>query len=295
LRDHRIVELQTIEARIVEAIARAEIVDAFALMVLLRGYRARGRDDLRVALEPALSRALAAWQSDSSASTRGAWLAMFVDAIALSDDERLRTAAREIVAGLKPIWLNATSVDEAAAAIEGCLRASTSNSMPTAASMLLPDADALTSNAIDALERMIAGAYAPGKGMTRAVGGGLRVRGTAGDQVRAASALLTAYEVSGRLPYSMLAEELMQQAAQYPQSDDFALSCETARVLVRLAVLHEDPGYRAAAVVAPGADYRRNASDILAAHAAQALARGAAGAIYALALIELEFPDWYAD
>ena len=56
--------------------------------------------------------------------------------------------------------------------------------------MLLPDADALTSNAIDALERMIAGAYAPGKGMTRAVGGGLRVRGTAGDQVRAASALL---------------------------------------------------------------------------------------------------------
>jgi hypothetical protein len=287
LQDLRIAGLQTIEARIVEAVARAEIVDAFALMVLLRGYRARGRDDLRDALETALSRALTVCETDATASARGAWLTMFVEAIALSDDERLRAAASQLVDGLRTLWIAATSVEEAAAAIDACLRASCST--------FLSEPGALASNAIDALERVVAGAYAPGKGMARALGGEPSVSGAPGDQVRAASALLTAYEVSGRLPYSMLAEELMQLAGHHPRGDDFTLNCETARVLGRLAVLHDNADYRTAAVVAPGADYRRDAADILAAQSSQAVARGAAGAIYALALIELEFPDWYVD
>ena len=111
------------------------------------------------------------------------------------------------------------------------------------------------------------------------------------DQVRAASTLLTAYGLSGRLPYSMLAEELIQRVQSGATQLDFVTDCERARVLCRLARLHDDPDYRAAAVLAPGADYRRDAERLLAAHAAEARRRGAAGAIYGLALLELESAD----
>ena len=61
--------------------------------------------------------------------------------------------------------------------------------------------------AIDELEHAVAASYRPGEGL---VGSGPAAgRGSADDHVRAASALLTAFEMTGRLPYSMLAEELI--------------------------------------------------------------------------------------
>ena len=42
------------------------------------------------------------------------------------------------------------------------------------------------------------------------------------DQIRSASAFLTAFELTGRLPYSMLAEELLQVARATPWDDDGA-------------------------------------------------------------------------
>src|SRR5207344_999318 len=97
---------------------------------------------------------------------------------------------------------------------------------------------------------MAGGAYQPGEG----------VRGGLINQVRAASALLTAFEITGRLPYSMLAEELMQTAGRTapdgPDPDTIVVHCEAARVLCRLATLHDDAGYRNSAIIAPGADYR---------------------------------------
>jgi len=115
------------------------------------------------------------------------------------------------------------------------------------------------------------------------------VGGGASDQVRAASALITAYEITGRLPYSMLAEELMQFARQSPAADsDLVLHCETARVLCRLAALHDDADYRGAAVIAVNADYRSDAARILTAQAARALSASPdEAAIYGLALREL--------
>ena len=96
----------------------------------------------------------------------------------------------------------------------------------------------------------------------------------------------------------MLAEELVQHArgrARVMIGDDadvtgwdFGVRCEMARVLCRLAALHDDADYRAAAVTAPGADYRGDAARVLEAESARALAKGADGAIYALALLELE-------
>jgi uncharacterized protein YyaL (SSP411 family) len=136
--------------------------------------------------------------------------------------------------------------------------------------------------AIDQLEHVIGGAYQPGAG----------VRGGLINQVRAASALLTAFEITGRLPYSMLAEELMQTARRTPPDDadpeTIVVYCEAARVLCRLAALHEDPAYRGVAVIAGDADYRGDAARILATQSARAHAASTAhAAAYGLALREL--------
>ena len=56
---------------------------------------------------------------------------------------------------------------------------------------------------IDDLEQVIRSAYEPGEGL---MGASLL------DQLRTALALLTAFELTGRLPYSMLADELLQFA-----------------------------------------------------------------------------------
>src|SRR6185436_20821472 len=82
-----------------------------------------------------------------------------------------------------------------------------------------------------------------------------------------------------RIPYAMLAEELMQFArrtlwdeaaaafASAPGALDrpFALNCLAASVYDRLARLHADDEYRAVAVIAAGADYRGDAARILSA------------------------------
>lgn len=61
--------------------------------------------------------------------------------------------------------------------------------------------------------------------------------------------------------------------------------CAAARVLGRLALLHEDDGYRATAVVAPAADYAADRRKLLAA-AAPRCASPADMEAYALALTE---------
>jgi len=147
-----------------------------------------------------------------------------------------------------------------------------------------PGLDAVAAPAIDRLEQIVAAIYRPGD-----------VSGAPADQVRTASTLLIAYGVSGRLPYSMLAEELMQNVqrtggAELASPRGFDAACARARVLCGLAALHEDPNYRAAAVIAPGVDHRAAARDLLAAQASEALRRGAAAAIYGIALLELESP-----
>jgi hypothetical protein len=85
-----------------------------------------------------------------------------------------------------------------------------------------------------------------------------------------ASALVTAFELTGRLPYSMLAEELLMaarrqwwDAARGGFADDFGVNCVAVQLACRLALFHRDPDYAAAAVVAPGADYERDARQAL--------------------------------
>ena len=101
----------------------------------------------------------------------------------------------------------------------------------------------------------------------------------------------------------MLAEELMQfvrqtlwdrhRGACCDSSQDaqtsFATNCHAARVLTRLSALHDRSDYRAAAVLASGADYRNDVTRILTAQRDTYRQQGLRSAAYGLALSE-----WHA-
>ena len=277
MQDRRITELEEVASRAVSAIAGEEAVDAAVGTFLLRYYLRVDAAELRDPLGVALAQALTLAGDDPTIVGRAAWLSLLVDAIAVAADDRLRPAVQELVAALRETWPAHTRIDEVAASVEACLRA-----------VDIVDADGLVQDAIDHLERVIGGSYRPGDGLVRDRDGA-RVRCSLADHVRGASALLTAFELTGRLPYSMLAEELIAIAGRPPSPDaGLVIHCEAARVLCRLASLHDDPDYRGAAVIATGADYRAEASRILAVQSPRARAdTPSAAAAYGLALLDL--------
>ena len=276
MQDPRIAALDEVAARVVDAIARDEPFDAVLPAFLLRHYLATD-GALGEPLGAALARTLEFAAVEASIIGRAAWLMVLADAVAVADDERIRPAAARLIANLEAEWPAQADVSDASASVDACLRAAA-----------LVDSEELIQPAIDQLERVIGGSYRPGDGLGRDANG-VRRRCSFGDHVRASSALLTAFDLTGRLPYSMLAEELMLIARREPAAGvDLVMQCEAARVLVRLAALHDDPGYRAAAVIAADADYRADASHVLESQAAPALAGSVAeAAAYGLALLDL--------
>jgi hypothetical protein len=274
LQDLRLAELDAITTRVLDALVHEEHVDALdagSLTFLLRQYLSTDRQDLRDALGTALAAALEHAASEPTSSGRAAWVILFAEVAAIAEDERIVSAVGELVASLRAEWPAARGVDEGAASVEACLVASR-----------LLDPKELVPPSIDQLEHVVGGAYQPGAG----------VRGGLANQVRAASALLTAFEITGRLPYSMLAEELMQTARHADPdratSAAFVTHCDAARVFCRLAALHDDPDYRKAAVIVSAADYRGDAARILAAQSIRVVdAPPAHAAAYGLALLDL--------
>ena len=272
---------------VLQALARDEPLAAPALTFLLRRYAATRRDDLRDALEPALARAVEGPPSAASCDERAEWLMLFVEATTVSADERLRVAAADLISSLEREWGRATDVDQAAASVDACLVASD-----------VFNPRRLVQHAIDELERIVGAAYRPGEGVAHVIDEPRGARGRLGDHVRCASALLTAYSRTGRLPYSMLAEELMQFARRTlwddqgggfndtPGTKPFALNCEAARVLCRLAGLHQQDEYRKAAVLAADADYLRDAARTLASQTPAYRQFGPLSAVYGLAVGE---------
>jgi hypothetical protein len=290
LQTSRLSELQRIANRVVDAIGRDDAISADALTFLLRHYRATDAAALRDALEPALARGLELRKTALTCRERAAWLGLFTEAAALSADERLRDAIADLVPTLRREWTGCRIVGDLAMAIDACLNV-----------IAVYDPRDLAAKAIDELEHMIAVAYRPGDGLAHDLDSPDRLRGQLADQLRAASALLTAYVLTWRLPYGMLAEELVQfarrtcwdeeraafRASSGEARDGFALNCEAARVLCRLAALHHDDDYRHVAVVAVGADYRADAERILTAQASSAHERTLTdAAAYGLALAE---------
>ena len=97
-------------------------------------------------------------------------------------------------------WRQSPDVGEIARTIDGCLQL---GSVSAAAG-----GGALIADAIDELERVMRSIYTPGDGLSSQRRDPDGPRASLRDHVAAGSALLTAHEITGRLPYAMLAEEL---------------------------------------------------------------------------------------
>jgi len=270
--------VEAISAAIVERARRGEPLAASGVTLLVRQYR-RGCAGVGDVLGDALARALVDHRAEAATASRAAWAAAFAEAMTVSEDARLAEAVLAAVESLAAEWPALTCVDAAAVSIDACLRAAPAAGRPE-----------IVASAVDTLERVVAAAYRPGNGVAHRHDGPEHVRGSTSDHVCLAAALLTAFELSGRLPYSMLAEELIQTsrpALSGPLA--CATACAAARVLCRLARLHDDAEYRAAAVIAGGADYRGDAARILSGLTDQLRggdADDADAALYAIALDE---------
>ena len=252
-------DVAIVEQSVVAALARGEPLHPHAHLFLLRLYQATGRDDVAELVGRSLALAFVALDDESpadcshlsqmsSAVMCAVWLELFVDTSTLTDDERVNGAIVKRIHRLRNAWTS-VSVEDATAAIGACLHAARLESHRS----LIPEA-------IDRLEQVVSRAYRPGDGI-----------GTFGDHIRAASALLTAYSLTDRLPYSMLAEELMVIARRFRIRQEpnamtrtsSSMSCEAARVFCRLAALHDNLDYRRRAIIAPDADYRADAARVL--------------------------------
>jgi hypothetical protein len=244
-------QIERVTAIVVESAARGDALSPSALLFLVRRYLAASEPDVSGVLGYALAGALAQPFDESSTLERAAWLRAFFEAIAVSEDPRLAETARDLITGLAAEWPSLTRIGDAAPSIEAGLVASP-----------LVDPRELVPHAIDELERIVGSVYHPGQ----------RV-GDVADHVCLASALLTAYEATGRLPYSMLAEELMQVLRVHPRpgssgtevcpQQDFSVGCDAVRVWSRLAALHDDEAYRSSAVIKADAAYRDDALRML--------------------------------
>jgi hypothetical protein len=264
--------LDWITDRILQGLTRGEAVGADGLRLILHGFAATGREDLRDALGPALGGSLVS--PDDAGETAGPdRLLLLAEAIEVSDDDALRDDVARLADGYREAWPSRGTVARAVAEIEACL---------TAGAVL--SAAPVVAAAVDELERVIGHAYEPGEGVSRTISTRSRTAGDLRDQVVAASALLRAHAVTDRLPYAMLAEELMTWAVrgwwneqqgvftanfnlpERPGSSDrrgFIVNCDAARVLCYLAALHADDEYRQMAVVGQQVDYADRAQRTL--------------------------------
>ena len=293
--------LDKIAAQVLAAMAREEPLSPAMVLVLIRSYMTTGREEVAAGLSAALTAALEHRPSGTLSDDRPAWLLVFLEAANVSDDERVGEEAAALTAALRSEWPARSPSPQAMRGLASCLTA------VVLARRVLEDPpgdDGLLQAAIDELERIVGRAYEPGEGLLQAPG--RDVPGSLEDHVTAAAALLAAYRATARLPYSMLAEELMRVARRRWWSDDagrfadakereaiedheLVVNCEAARVLAQISTLHADPDYREAVVVAesaPGVTNFEDADRILVWLGRSSPADGPAMAEYAIALGE---------
>jgi hypothetical protein len=277
-----------------------------ALQWLLRSYAHAPDAGRFAALGPALAQAVLAPHEGGRFGAVDR-LRLIADAAGISDDERLPAAAWAAAVEARAEWAG-RAVGPSLCSVDACLRAA-----PVLALQDAEHANAFLAAAIDELERVVAQSYAPGEGLAHDRRQPDGPRGAMSDHIGACDALLTAYEVTDRLPYPMLAAELMEfvrqtwrdpvrgvfhnvappdggksadhSGGQTLAPDVFTANCNAARLLVRLAALHDDD-YCQRAVIAPGRDYARDAEGLLALLESDCRGHGVDAAPYALALEE---------
>jgi len=257
--------------RIARTLQAGEAVPSSALRLLVRRFVATGRDEWRPGLQCGLS--AATWPDGPGPAAPG-WLHALADALVIADDDGLREAVRAQAHACRAAWPARGALRDAAWSVDACL----------AAAAALSDG-LLLADAVDELERIVGLAYEPGEGVAQSLRTAIREPGDLATHVAAALALLRAFDVSGRLAYPMLAEELMQ--AWLPvDTGEVGPALEAARVLFQLAHLQEDADYRDATVTRTGAGYDRHGERIL--HAVSSAPEAPLGlaAAYGLAMEE---------
>jgi hypothetical protein len=267
--------IDRVEHDVLRALARGDPPMPASLSFLLRRYLVSERHDIGDRVGQGLAVALTRYHEAAPTIERADWLRLFVEAALASDDDRISGAIAELVEALSAEWPTHDGIERAGASIDACLQASN-----------LSPARALVQRAVDELERIVGISYRPGAA-ARSVG----------ESVRLSAALLTAFAITARLPYAMLAEELVQ-AMRRSHWDNAAglfaasltLNCEAARVVSRIAALHRDAEYRAAAIIAPDADYDRDADALIESLAGQIASEEFPSAAFGLALIECAWP-----
>jgi hypothetical protein len=265
--------LARVESAVLAALERdrERTADPAVLLFLLRAYSVAERTDLGQRLESALGTAVQDYAASTATVERARWLTLFVEVCGVTEDARVRDAVAHLTRLLSRDWPD-DDVDAAAISIDACL---------SAGAMAGPDS--IVAAAIDELERLVGRLYKPGRSL-----------GALSTHLTVASALLTAFALTARIPYAMLAEELVQVARrdwwdgkQGVFAGSFEVNCDAARTLHRLAMLHGDADYVSAAVIAEEADYDLDAARILSSLEPQLpLLDGAPCARFGLALIE---------
>jgi hypothetical protein len=236
--------------------------------LLLRRYAATGRTELRDAVESALTHAIesiapAASRTDADRADTADWLHCFAAASSISSDERLLAATMALALRLRQAWPSHGVVAPSIRAVGACLAAA------MVAAETPPWADVLR-DSVDELERIVALTYEPGEGIAHVLSRRRSEPDRLIDQIETAATLVVAHGATDRLPYAMLADELMQTSRHRWWNDargafdaDPIDNCRAARVMCRLAALHDAPAYREIAVVAPRADYAGDARRVL--------------------------------
>jgi hypothetical protein len=268
--------VETLTGAVLGALARGESATPAATTLLVRRYAETGRDDVGQALGLALAQAIDLAGAAGEDERQPGWLTMFLEAASVSDDDRVPQICEELAARLQRQWADLATIGDSAASLESCL------------------AFGAGAPAVEELERVIGRTYTPGAGLAHSSRNPGESRGTLRDHVNAAGALITAYSITGRLPYSMLAEELIQFTRRTLNTNPepgtgnlelFLVRCEFARVLIRLADLHRSDEYKEAAVIAD-CDYEAEAEKALSSLVEECDRHGSLAAIYGLAVIE---------
>jgi uncharacterized protein YyaL (SSP411 family) len=254
--------MQTVAASITEILlradARGEPLGPAGVTFLVRRYAATGANQLRGALERGLTDAL-----DGLAAGRhpkADWIHTLCEAATVTDDERILEVVAGAAHAVREQWPGRGGIADALRGVDACL---------TAALVLGISRD-LIGAAVDELERVICIAYRPGEMLPRSLRSADEADGGIDEHLAAATALLTAHDATARLPYSMLAEELIQPLrltsgpeGPHDVSTAGAKGPRYVRVLCRLARLHDDEEYRQAAVIVRSCDYRTEAKAVL--------------------------------
>jgi hypothetical protein len=273
---------------LLQADARGEPLGPLALTFLVRRYAATGAEELRGALERGLTTGLEGLASENR--NKAGWIQTLCEAAAVADDERIGDGVMRAARGLCAGWPSRGAIVDAMRDVDACL---------TAALVLDERGRDVAGAAVDELERVMCIAYHPGEMLPRSLQNPEEPDGGIEEHVAAASALLTAHDLTARLPYSMLAEELIQ-AVRRPggphetgqaEGLNCAGRCALARVLGRLARLHDDDDYRRAAVIARSCDYRAEAKAELDAIAALPGASTEDAAMFGVAMDEVARPS----